>query len=366
MLASEALLAGLRRWVEIETPTGHVTAIGQLLDQVSAEFAPLGAAVERIPGRDGMGDHLLIRIGGGGARGILAVCHLDTVCVPGSVSIRREGDKFYGPGIADMKGGGYIAFAAIRAIVESGARMRRPLTLLYNTDEEIGSPTSRDIIEAEAKNAAYALIPEPARGDEVITFRKGRAKYRIDFTGREAHAGSAHAEGRSAISEMARVITTLDQLTDYASGTTINVGSVAGGTEPNVVAGRAHCLVDIRFASNDSGDTLDHTVRNLQPVDADVCISVSGEIEKPCLERSEGTVALFEHARRINQDLGFDLKETSSGGGSDGNFTSAAGTPTLDGLGVIGDQWHSPNEHIIVSALARREMLLRQLFLSLG
>jgi glutamate carboxypeptidase len=366
MLESEELLTGLRRWVEFETPTGHVIAISQLLDHIVSEFKSFGAAIERIPGRDGMGDHLLIRIGGGGGRGILAVCHLDTVCAQGSVSIRREGDRFYGPGIADMKGGGYIAFAAARAIVASRARMKGPLTLLYNTDEEIGSPTSRDIIQAEAKNVAYALIPEPARGDEVITFRKGRAKYRIDFKGRESHAGSAHAEGRSAISEMGRAITRLDRLTDYSSGTTINVGYVAGGTEPNVVAGQAHCLVDVRFATNGAGDAVERSIRGLQPVDPDIQISVTGEIEKPCLERSNSTIALFEHARRINQDLGLDLKETSSGGGSDGNFTSAVGTPTLDGLGAIGDQWHSPNEHIIVSALARREMLLRQLFLSLG
>jgi glutamate carboxypeptidase len=366
MIESEVLLAGLRQWVEFETPTGHVTAIGQLLDHIVKEAEPLGATVERIPGRDGMGDHLLVRIGGGSGRGILAVCHLDTVCAPGSVLMRREGDKFYGPGIADMKGGGYIALAAARAIVESGVRMKGPLTLLYNTDEEVGSPTSRDIIEAEAKKVACALVPEPARGDEVITFRKGRAKYRIDFTGRESHAGSAHAEGRSAISEMARTIVALDRLTDYGSGTTVNVGSVAGGTEPNVVAGQAHCLVDVRFTTNDAGDTVERTIRNLRPADADVRISVSGEIEKPCLERSEATMALYEHARRIGRNLGFDLKETKSGGGSDGNFTSAVGTPTLDGLGVIGDQWHSPNEHIIVSALARREMLLRQLFLSLG
>jgi glutamate carboxypeptidase len=366
MLESEALLAGLRRWVELETPTGHVAAIGQLLDHIVREVEPLGAAVERIPGRDGMGDHLLVRIGGGSGRGILTVCHLDTVCAPGSVAMRRDGDKFYGPGIADMKGGGYIALAAARAIVESRANMSGPLTILYNTDEEIGSPTSRDIIEAEAKRVACALVPEPARGDEVITFRKGRAKYRLDFTGREAHAGSAHAEGRSAISEMARAIVALDRLTDYDSGTTVNVGSVTGGTEPNVVAGQAHCLVDVRFTMNEAGDAVERTIRNLQPADADVRIGVSGEIEKPCLERSEATIALFEHARRIGQDLGFELKETRSGGGSDGNFTSAVGTPTLDGLGAIGDQWHSPNEHIIVSALARREMLLRRLFLSLG
>ncbi|MFB9949011.1 M20 family metallopeptidase [Rhizobium puerariae] len=363
---SESLLAGLLRWVEFETPTGRVDVIGKLLDHIVSEASPLGCGIERIAGRDGMGDHLILRFAGGPARGILCTNHLDTVCTPGSVPMRRDGDRFHGPGIADMKGGAYLAFSAIRNIVRSGQMMPGPLTLVFNTDEEIGSPTSRAVIQDEARKVACALIPEPARGDEAITFRKGRAKYRIDITGREAHAGSAFADGRSAISEMARTIVALDEMTDISAGTTVNVGYVSGGTEPNVVAGKAHCLVDVRFSENDAGHAVEQNLRRLAPRDPQVRIDVAGEIEKPCLDRSADTLDLFRHAEQIAREIGPTLVETSSGGGSDGNFTSAAGTPTLDGLGAIGNFWHSPNEHIIVSALARRELLLRRLFLTLG
>ena len=366
MQDADRLLDGMRRWVEFETPTGRVDALSALVDHIAAEAAAAGARCERIAGRDGMGDHLVVRFAGGPGPGILSVCHLDTVCPPGSVPMRREGDRFHGPGIADMKGGGYLAFAAARAVAASGATMPGPLTIIYNSDEEIGSPTSRDIIQAEARKVGCALIPEPARRDEVITFRKGRAKYRIDFHGREAHAGSAFADGRSAISAMARAIATLDGMTDPGAGTTVNVGSVAGGTEPNVVAGRAHCTVDVRFADNARGEAVDRAIRGLAPAGPDIRIEVAGEIEKPCLERSAGTVALYERARALGLELGFELAETASGGGSDGNYTSAVGTPTLDGLGAIGNDWHSPGEYIVVSALPRRERLLRDLYLTLG
>lgn len=362
---SELLLDGLLKWVHFETPTGRLDTIAALIDVIAAEAGQLGAGVERVPGRDGMGDHLILRFAGGKGPGILSVCHLDTVCQPGSVSFRRDGDRQYGPGIADMKGGGYLAFSAARHIVGTGARMPGPLTIIYNSDEEVGSPTSRDIIQAEARKAGCALIPEPARGDEVITFRKGRAKYQVDFTGREAHAGSAFADGRSAISEMARVIVALDGMTDRQAGTTVNVGSVSGGTEPNVVAGRASCLVDVRFASNVAGETVDRSIRDIRPADKDVRITVAGEIEKPCLERSDATLQLLRLAQSIGDEIGSPVTETASGGGSDGNFTSAAGTPTLDGLGAIGNNWHSPDEHILVSALGRRELLLRRLYLAL-
>ncbi len=364
--ASEALLEGLRRWVEFETPTGRIDVIGRLLDHIVAEAQPLGCAIERIAGRDGMGDHLILRFAGGTGRGILCTNHLDTVCAPGSVTMRRDGDRFYGPGIADMKGGAFLAFSAVRNIMRSGERLLGPLTLIFNTDEEIGSPTSHAIIQEEACKVACALIPEPARGDEAITFRKGRAKYRIDFRGRESHAGSAFVDGRSAISELARTIVKLDEMTDLKGGTTVNVGAVGGGTEPNVVAGAAHCLIDVRFSDNKAGHAVERRLQSLAPSDPDIGIAVTGEIEKPCLERSEATLALFRHAAELARAIGSPLVETSSGGGSDGNFTSAVGTPTLDGLGAIGNAWHSPDEYIVVSALARRELLLRRLFLTLG
>lgn len=361
-----AILDGLIRWVEIETPTGEVAGMSKLLDVVAADYAGIGAQTRRIPGRDGLGDHLLVRLPWGSGPGILSVCHLDTVCVPGSVPLRREGNRCYGPGIADMKGGGYLAFAAARRVASGARAANLPFTVLYTADEEIGSPTSRDIIESLAREARFALIAEPARGDEVITFRKGRAKYRLDVMGRAAHAGSAHSEGRSAISELARQIVELDRLTDYEVGTTINVGQIAGGIATNVVADNAFCHVDVRFSSNQDGTDLDAKLRSLASTHADIDISLSGGLEKPCLERSPSTLAVYEIARALCEGAGIALAETRSGGGSDGNFTAAVGTPTLDGLGVIGNSWHSPEEHILVSALPRRAALFEALLAELG
>ncbi|WP_108259619.1 M20/M25/M40 family metallo-hydrolase [Mangrovicoccus ximenensis] len=215
-MTSEELLRGLLGWVEIDTPTGDVAGIARLLDLIEAEARPLGPKVERIAGRDGQGGHLVLRFAGGPGPGVLVTSHIDTVCAPGSVEIRREGDRQFGPGIADMKGGGYLALAAMRSILSAGETLPGPVTLIYNSDEEIGSPTSHRLIQAEARRHGAALIPEPARGDEMITFRKGRGKYSVAVEGRASHAGSAFADGRSAISELARVILRLDALTDLA------------------------------------------------------------------------------------------------------------------------------------------------------
>ncbi|WP_229673188.1 M20 family metallopeptidase [Salipiger pallidus] len=364
MMKSEDILQGLMAWVEIDTPTGDVVGIGKLVDLIQSQLDPLGCDIERIPGRDGMGDHLVARFKGGEGPGVLVTSHIDTVCAPGAVEIRRDGDRQYGPGIADMKGGGYLALCAMREIVASGTPLPGPVTLIYNSDEEIGSPTSHELIQAEARKMGTALIPEPARGDEAITFRKGRAKYTLDFHGVESHAGSAFADGRSAILQMARTIGQLEAMTDLATETTVNVGRVRGGTEPNVVAGHAACDIDVRFADDALGVAVEDALKALQSHDPDVTITLLGEIEKPSLARTPETLAMFARAREVNAALGAQMIETRSGGGSDGNFTCAAGVPTLDGLGAIGNNWHSPQEHILVSPLARRMALLRELILT--
>ncbi|WP_237219378.1 M20/M25/M40 family metallo-hydrolase [Salipiger abyssi] len=206
--------------------------------------------------------------------------------------------------------------------------------------------------------------PRTRAGDEAITFRKGRAKYTLEFQGRESHAGSAFADGRSAILQMARTIGLLERMTDLDTGTTVNVGRVRGGTEPNVVAGHAACDIDVRFAEDALGQAVEDALKALTSDDPEVTITLSGEIEKPSLARTPETRAMFARAAAINAGLGAPMAETRSGGGSDGNFTCAAGVPTLDGLGAIGNNWHSPQEHILVSPLARRMALLRGLILT--
>lgn len=363
-MQSEDILEGLLEWVEIDTPTGDVAEIAKLVDLIQSQLEPLGCVIERVTGQDGMGDHLIARFAGGDGPGVLVTSHIDTVCAPGTVEIRRDGDRQYGPGIADMKGGGFLALCAMKDIVASGVALPGPVTLIYNSDEEIGSPTSHALIQAEARKMGAALIPEPARGDEAITFRKGRAKYTLDFHGVESHAGSAFADGRSAILQMARTIGQLEQMTDLATETTVNVGRVRGGTEPNVVAGHAACDIDVRFADDALGHAVEDALRALKSDDPSVSITLSGEIEKPSLARTPETLSMFARAVQINASMDAPMIETRSGGGSDGNFTCAAGVPTLDGLGAIGNNWHSPQEHILVSPLSRRMVLLRDLILT--
>ncbi|MEO9340750.1 M20 family metallopeptidase [Mesorhizobium sp. SB112] len=362
---ANALLAGLRRWVEIDTPTGDAAGMDRLQDLIECDFQELGGHCKRIPGRDGLGGHLKVDFDGGPLAPILIVAHLDTVCQPGYVQIQRDGDRFFGPGAADMKGGGYLAYAAIAQIIKQVGKLPRPVTLIFNGDEEIGSPTSRDLICEQAREFRYSLVPEPARDDEVITFRKGRAKYLISAYGRAAHAGSAFADGRNAIVELARHLLELNGFSNPATGTTVNVGTFQGGIEANVVAASAQAWVDVRFEDNAEGQHIDRAIRCLVPSDGDYKLQIEGEIEKPCLNSDKGPGSLFAKAREIARGIGIDLLATRSGGGSDGNFTSSVGTPTLDGLGVIGNEWHSPREHILISALPRREALLRQLLLQL-
>ncbi|HET6518932.1 MAG TPA: M20 family metallopeptidase [Geminicoccaceae bacterium] len=364
---ADEILDGIRTWVEAETPTDDAPAVNRLMDRVAGDFAALGARVERVPGRGGFGDHLSVRSAWGDddGPGVLVLCHLDTVHPIGTLArypFRVEGDAAYGPGIYDMKGGAYLAYYAYRHLVRTGRTTPLPVRLLYVSDEEVGSVTSRALIEAEGRRARYVLVTEPARdGGRVVTARKGTARFRITFRGRPAHSGSRHADGRSAIRELARQVLVLEGLTDYARGVTVNVGVVRGGTRENVVPEEALALVDLRLPTLALGAELVERIRGLAPVDPDVRIEVEGGLNRPPFERSPAIAALFEHARRLAAGIGFALEDTATGGGSDGNFTAAT-VPTLDGLGVDGDGAHTHDERLFVSSLAPRATLLLRLF----
>ena len=364
---ADEILDGIRTWVEAETPTDDAPAVNRLMDRVAGDFAALGAGVERVPGRGGFGDHLSVRSawGDNDGPGVLVLCHLDTVHPIGTLArypFRVEGDAAYGPGIYDMKGGAYLAYYAYRHLVRTGRTTPLPVRLLYVSDEEVGSVTSRALIEAEGRRARYVLVTEPARdGGRVVTARKGTARFRITFRGRPAHSGSRHADGRSAIRELARQVLVLEGLTDYARGVTVNVGVVRGGTRENVVPEEALALVDLRLPTLALGAELVERIRGLAPFDPDVRIEVEGGLNRPPFERSPAIAALFEHARRLAAGIGFALEDTATGGGSDGNFTAAT-VPTLDGLGVDGDGAHTHDERLFVSSLAPRATLLLRLF----
>jgi glutamate carboxypeptidase len=366
---AKAILDGIRRWVEIETPTEAPEQVNRLVTLVAEGYRDLAADVERIPGQSGCGDHLVVRSSWGrDAPAILVLSHLDTVHPIGFIErlpFKIEGDSAFGPGIYDMKGGAYLAYHAFRQLCLSGERSALGITQLYVSDEEIGSPTSRKLIEREGEKAKYVLVTEPARdGGKVVTGRKGVGRFEVFIKGEPAHAGSRPEDGRSAIRELANVIQTLEGLNDLKRGITVNVGVVRGGTRPNVIAEEAYAEVDIRAPSVADADELVAKILNIKSRSDGVSVTVTGDLNRPPYEKGNAGAALFEHAKILAAELGFELADVFTGGGSDGNFT-AAHTATLDGLGVDGKGAHTHYEQLYISSIEPRARLLHRLFQTL-
>ncbi len=371
-LETAEILDGIRAWVEIESPTQDAAAVNRMADKVQADYAAIGARVERIAGQDGFGDHLLVTSPWGDleAPGILVLSHIDTVhdvgMLAGRLPFRVEGDVAYGPGIYDMKGGAFLALAAMRHLVRAGKATRLPIRHLLVSEEEVGSPTSREHIEREARRAAVVLVTEPAReGGRIVTARKGTARFDLVVRGQAAHSGARHQDGRSAIKELARQILDIEAMTDYGTGLTLNVGVISGGSRANVVPDEAHAAVDMRVPNPEVAETAIARFLALRPYDPDCTLEITGGLNRPGYEKGPEIALLFEQARAIAAEIGFDLKDVATGGGSDGNFTAAM-APTLDGLGVDGKGAHTDHEQLYVSSLVPRAKLLLGLFEVLG
>jgi glutamate carboxypeptidase len=366
---SSAILDGIRRWVEIETPTERPAQVNKLADLVTSGYRDLPATVERIAGTDGCGDHLVARSSWGqDAPGILVLSHLDTVHPLGFIErlpFKIEGDSAFGPGIYDMKGGAYLAYHAFRQICADCARAPLGITQLFVSDEEIGSPTSRALIETEGRKAKYVLVTEPARdGGKIVTGRKGVARFEVFIKGVPSHAGTRPEDGRSAIRELGNVIQTLEAMNDLARGVTVNVGVVRGGTKPNVIAEEAYAEVDMRVPTMADSEVLVPKILGLKSRTEGVSVTVTGELNRPPYEKGNAGAALYEHARTLAAEIGFDLVDTFTGGGSDGNFT-APQTATLDGLGVDGKGAHTHYEQMYISSIEPRARLLHRLYQTL-
>jgi len=364
----EEILDGIRQWVEIETPTYEGAAVNTLVDVVEGGMKALGAAIERIPGRDGFGDILKTRAPwGGDGPGILVLSHLDTVHPIGSIDgynpWRREGDSVFGPGIYDMKAGAYLAYYAYQHLVRMGRQTPLPVTFLYIPEEEIGSPTSRGMIEAEAQKNKYVLVTEPAReGGKIVTGRKGVGRFDAVTRGVAAHSGSRPEDGRSAVEEMARVILEIEAMTDFDLGVTTNVGMIQGGTGVNVVPAECRIEIDLRVPTQELADAYCARILGLTARSPDVAFEITGGINRPPYQKDAGIQCLFEHARDVCAEIGFELQDMHTGGGSDGCFTAALGIPTLDGLGADGVGAHAKNEQIYFSSLEpRAKMWIRLL-----
>ena len=362
------ILDGIRRWVEVETPTDAPEQVNKLATMVAEGYRDLPVTMERIRGKQGCGDHLIARSAWGQQQpGILVLSHLDTVHPMGFIErlpFGVEGDSAFGPGIYDMKGGAYLAWHAFRQICAQGPT---PLgiTHLYVSDEEIGSPTSRELIETEGRKAKYVLVTEPARdGGKIVTGRKGVARFEVFIMGVPAHAGTRPEDGRSAIRELANVIQTLEAMNDIPRGVTVNVGFVRGGTKPNVIPEEAYAEVDMRVPTLADADQLVPKILNLTSQTEGVTLKITGGLNRPPFEKGNAGAALYEHAKNLAAEIGFDLVDTSTGGGSDGNFT-APFTATLDGLGVDGLGAHTHTEQMFISSIVPRARLLHRLYQTL-
>jgi glutamate carboxypeptidase len=366
---SSPILEGIRRWVEIETPTEAPEQVNKLADLVTQGYRGLPATVERIAGKDGCGDHLVARSSWGqDAPGILVLSHLDTVHPLGFIArlpFRIDGDSAFGPGIYDMKGGAYLAYHAFRQVCADNSRSPLGVTQIYVSDEEIGSPTSRALIEAEGRKAKYVLVTEPARdGGKIVTGRKGVARFEVFIKGVPSHAGSRPEDGRSAIRELGNVIQTLEAMNDLKRGISVNVGVVRGGTRPNVIAEEAYAEVDLRVPTIAASEEMVARILAVKSKTDGVSVKIAGELNRPPYEKGNAGAALYEHAKTLAAELGFDLVDTATGGGSDGNFT-APHTATLDGLGVDGKGAHTHYEQMYISSIEPRARLLHRLYQTL-
>lgn len=362
----DAMLEGLRPWVECESPTYDTQAVNRMMDLATRSLILAGGRTERIPGRIGFGDCVRATFPHPRAHepGILVMGHLDTVHPIGTLAnlpFRREGNRAWGPGILDMKGGNYLALEAIR----QARNTQLPVTVLFTSDEEVGSPSTRDIIEAEAARHRYVLIPEPARPDGgVVTGRYAIARFNLESTGRPSHAGARLAEGRSAIREMARKLIEIEDMTTESC--TFSVGVIDGGQWVNCVT--TTCRAEALSMAKRQED-LDQGVAAmlaLRGSSNDVQFKATRGVTRPVWEADAAGMALYGTAARIAQGLGRSITSQSSGGGSDGNFTGAMGIPTLDGLGVAGAGAHTLDEHIQIDSLAYRAQLFAGLLMELG
>lgn len=366
---ADTMLTGLREWVECESPTFDAAAVNRMMDMASRALVLAGARIERIPGRMGFGDCVrgTFPHPNPDVPGILVMGHFDTVHPIGtlnSLPFRREGTRAYGPGIQDMKGGNYLSLEAIRQLRQAGIPTHLPITVLFTSDEEIGSPSTRDLIEAEAARHKYVLVPEPARADGgVVTGRYAIARFNLEAVGRPSHAGARLAEGRSAIREMARKLIEIEEMTSESC--TFSVGVVHGGQWVNCVT--TVCTGEALSMAKRQED-LDRGVEamlSLRASSNDVQFKVTRGVTRPVWEPDSRTMALYERARGLAEGLGYHIASQSSGGGSDGNFTGAMGIPTLDGLGVAGAGAHTLGEYIEIDSLAYRGKLMAGLLATL-
>ena len=362
------LIETIQTLVGLESPTDDKSAVDRCGEELSLRLTALGGHVTKIFAATA-GHHLRAEFGSG-TRQILLLGHFDTVWPVGqlhAMPLVRDGDRLTGPGIYDMKGGIALGMLATEALFTVAPPRDCRIVMLWTTDEETGSATSRALVETEARRSEAVLVLEPSLpGGALKTSRKGCGDYVIEVRGVAAHAGVDPGKGVSAIRELARQVLLVETLQDLERGMSVNVGLVSGGSRPNVVPASASAHVDVRARTLADAAEIDRAFHALSPHLPGASIEVRGGFSRPPMERSDGVARLFDAARAAGADLGQDVTEGSTGGGSDGNFSAAIGIPTLDGLGAVGDGAHALHEHVLVSALVPRAALIARLIARLG
>ena len=354
------LIEFIEALVAIESPSDDLQAVNRCGAELASRLTALGASITRATPSTA-GDHLRASFGTG-ERQVLILGHFDTVWPIGQLQrmpLKRDGGRLHGPGVFDMKAGIGLGLLATRAVQAQGALDHARIVMLWTSDEEIGSTTSRALIEAEAVKSEAVLVLEPSLpGGALKTSRKGVGQFELVVTGVSAHAGLDPGRGISAVHELARQVLEIEKLQHLDRGITVNVGIVRGGSRANVVAAEARATVDARAVTIADAREIERAMRSLTPQLRGAGVQVHGGFDRPPLERSPGVVKLYELARDVAQEMGSSLEEGAAGGGSDGNFTAALGVPTLDGLGAVGDGAHALHEHVVIDALAPRAALI--------
>lgn len=374
----EEILDGVIAWASIESPTHHLPGVNRMMDFAEGELRALGAKIERLPGLSdpwgtAYGDCVKASLpgpNGSTAPGILILVHLDTVHLVGTLAgrlpIRRDGDKLYGPGVWDMKSGGRIAVHAVKTLQRQGRLPALPITFLFTSDEEVGSPANRARIEAEAKKHKYVLVPEPMKGTTCVSGRHAFQRYWVTVHGKPAHAGSTNRDGRSAIRAMARLVEQIEGMTNFNRGITYSVGVIQGGTFVNVIPTEVKAQVLTVAPDEEAFEEIPQRMLGLAGESDGVRIVIEKGAVRPLFRANAGTLALFEQAKALAAEVGFELSHAQTGGGSDANFTGALGIATLDGLGCAGAGAHTFEEHLLISSVVPRCRLLAGLIAGLA
>jgi len=361
----DAMLSAIADIVDIESPSHNVHQSKKVIDRIVEMFreVPVELTIEREYAED-FGEHLIIRAFPSEEKSVLLLGHSDTVHPIGTNEKNPtciEDGKFYGCGIFDMKANIVLMVETLRFFAETDTKPARPVTILLSCDEEVGSKTGKALVIREAAAAESCLVFEPSLDGKVKTGRKGTGMFTLHAHGIPAHAGLEPEKGASAILELSHQIQSLHKLNDPDVGTTVNVCTIKGGTTTNVIPEHAECEIDVRFASMAEASRIENAIRSLKPVDRRVTLELSGEINRPPMERTREVAELFQKARDLADSFSYELGEAQVGGGSDGNFVGALGVPVLDGLGIAGSGAHTLHEHILISDIAKRATLVTAL-----